>query len=113
MTRAALIARATKPALTSTYRIWIAGDYQDAIRLTKEFCEEGACFSVAPVDYVYTGGMESGVCVTRINYPRFPASSEQIREQVGRLAEHLRLGLFQDSYTIEGPETTEWVTRRE
>lgn len=29
-----------------TVRIWIAGDYQDAIRVVREFCFcEGACFT--------------------------------------------------------------------
>lgn len=97
---------------SATYRIWIAGDYQDALRALKEFCEDGACFSVMPVDYVYTGGCEAGVCVTRINYPRFPASEAEIHAQMLRLAESLRAALFQDSYTIEGPMVTEWVSRR-
>ncbi len=96
-----------------TYRIWIAGDYRDAIRTVRRFCEEGACFSVQATDYVYTGGMESGVCVTRINYPRFPATREQIEEQVFRLAELLRNELFQDSFTIEGPDEMLWHSRRD
>lgn len=98
---------------SNTYKIWIAGDYQDALRAIREFCEDGACFAVQPVDYVYTGGMESGVCVTRINYPRFPADDEKISEQMNRLAEHLRDQLFQDSYSIEGPKETVWFSRRE
>lgn len=100
-------------AESHTYRVWIAGDYQTALQALREFCEEGACFSVTPVDYVYTGGMESGVCVTRINYPRFLAQREDILAQVKRLAEHLRARLFQDSYTIEGPDETLWASRRE
>ena len=101
-----------KTADTKTFRIWIAGDYQEAVRAMREFCEEGACFAVQATDYVYTGGMESGVCVTRINYPRFPATEGFIQEQVMRAAEHLRDRLFQDSYTVEGPSKTTWVTRR-
>jgi hypothetical protein len=100
----------TEPSYT--VRIWIAGDYDDALRVVKEFCAEGACFAVSRCDYVYTGGMESGVCVTRINYPRFPASPDAIIEQCARLAELLRERLFQDSYSIEGPDSTLWVSRR-
>lgn len=95
-----------------TVRIWLAGDYADAVRALKSFCEEGACFSISPADYVYTGGSEAGVVVTRLNYPRFPASSFAIVEQCTRLAEHLRLALHQDSYSIETPQETIWFTRR-
>lgn len=102
-----------KIALSFTCRIWIAGDYADACRAVREFCEEGACFAIAPVDYIYTGGAESGVCVTRINYPRFPAEPDTILEQMHRLGEHLRAALFQDSYLIETPTETVWFTRRQ
>lgn len=101
-----------RAAETITYRIWIAGDYDDAVRTVREFCQEGACFAVQPTDYVYTGGMESGVCVTLINYPRFPLDSSELYDRVERLAELLKERLFQDSYTIEGPETTVWTTTR-
>lgn len=101
-----------KMATSATFRIWIAGDYSDAVRAVREFCEEGACFAVTPVDYVYTGGAERGVCVTRINYPRFPATDEEIKKQVLRLAEMLRTRLFQDSYAVEGPAETLWFSRR-
>ena len=102
-----------KVAQSFTIRIWIAGDYADAVRAVKEFCAEGACFTVSPVEYVYTGGSESGVCVTRINYPRFPDEPEVIREQVFRLANHLKARLFQDSYSVEVPDMTTWVSSRE
>lgn len=100
-----------KSVHTFTCHIWIAGDYNDACRAVRKFCEEGACFAVSPVNYVYTGGSEQGVCVTRINYPRFPAEPDAILEQTQRLAEHLRCALFQDSYSIETPTETIWSTR--
>ena len=96
-------------ALSYTIRIWIAGDYSDAIR---EFAEEGLCAAVAPAAYVYTGGMEDGVCVTLINYPRFPKTPDELRGIADRLAEHLRQRLFQDSYSIECSDQTFWVSRR-
>jgi len=102
-----------KTAQSYTVRIWIAGDYADACRAVREFCEEGACFAVSPADYIYTGGTEAGVVVTRINYPRFPAEPEEIVSQCFRLAEHLRARLFQDSYAVETPDETHWLSRRE
>ncbi|WP_171232182.1 hypothetical protein [Ruegeria sp. HKCCA4812] len=97
---------------TLTYRIWIGGNYDDAVRTVREFCQEGACFAVQPADFVYTGGMESGVCVTLINYPRFPKEAAELEVFAGRLADLLKARLFQDSYSIEGPERTVWVTTR-
>lgn len=99
-------------APSHTFRIWIAGDYRDAIRAVREFAEEGLCAAVAPAAYVYTGGMEDGVCVTLINYPRFPKSQWDLKAIAERLAEHLRSRLYQDSYSIEGPNETVWITRR-
>lgn len=103
----------TQSSTTQTYRIWIAGDYQDAVRSVREYCEAGDCFAIQPASYVYTGGMEDGVCVTRVNYPRFPRDKEQMETTVKRLAEHLRERLYQDSFTIEGPEKTIWYSRRD
>lgn len=102
-----------KSAPSYTVRIWIAGDYHDAVRAVREFCEEGACFAVERVAFAYTGGMEDGVCVTRINYPRFPADPDALLGQTIRLAEHLRQRLFQDSYSVETPTQTHWFSRRE
>lgn len=96
-----------------TVRIWIAGNYDDAIRALREFCEEGFCVSVIPTTYVYTGGVEEGICATVINYPRFPKAPWEVEAVSYKLAEFLRERLFQDSFTIECPETTEWYTRRE
>lgn len=102
-----------KAASSYTIRIWIAGDYRDAVRAAREFAEEGLCVAVTPVAYVYTGGMEDGVCVTLINYPRFPRPPHELHDTAKRLAGHLRERLFQDSYSIETPGLTEWWTRRE
>lgn len=96
-----------------TVRIWIAGDYQDALRCVRAFCaNEGACFAIQPTEYVYTGGQESGVCVTLINYPRFPATPDDLNDKARRLAADLCVALFQQSYSIECPSTTEWVSHR-
>lgn len=101
-----------KSATSFTVRIWIAGDYRDACRAVKDFCQRGDCYSVAPCDYIYTGGAEAGVCVTRINYPRYPEHHDKILLQCVDLAEHLRRKLFQDSYSIETPDKTYWFSRR-
>jgi hypothetical protein len=101
-------------ATTLTFRLWIAGDYDDAKRACREFCAtEGACFAVSPACYVYTGGCEDGVVVTLINYPRFPSDHDALALKITRLADHLCARLFQQSYTIEGPHGTAWYSHRE
>jgi hypothetical protein len=101
-----------KTAESYTVRIWIAGDYDDARRAIKEFCAVGACFAVQEAEYIYTGGAESGVCVTRINYPRFPISRHAILNQCKQLADLLMERLHQDSYSIDAPDVTIWKTKR-
>ncbi len=101
----------TAPSLT--FRIWIAGNYGDALRACREFCSnEGACFAVSRAAYPYTGGMEDGVCVTLINYPRFPKSEAELADKAMRMGEHLKDRLFQDSFTVEGPQETFWASTR-
>lgn len=101
-----------KSAPNHTHRIWVAGDYDDAIRACRAFTMRGLCVSVQPVDYVYTQGMESGVCVTLINYPRFPQPPAQIKATAEELAAFLCDELCQGSYTIETPDEMIWVSHR-
>ena len=93
--------------------IFIAGDLQQAKQVCREWClEVGACVTVEPVDYIYTGGEEAGVRVGFINYPRFPASEAYITGRAENLAERLMHRMCQHSYSIVGPEETTWYSRR-
>lgn len=105
-----MIAKICKSA---TYRIWIGGDYQSAIAACRSFTMRGLCVSVHPVDYVYTMGMEAGVCVTLLNYPRFPAAPHKIEATAIELGHFLCEEMRQGSFSMEGPETTHWFSRRE
>lgn len=94
--------------------IWIGGDYAEAVQASREFCRDNPlCVTVTPTAYVYTGGMEDGVCVRLFQYPRFPKPTDEIREVAGRLAEHLLKALCQTSYSIETPDEIEWTSYRE
>jgi len=93
--------------------IAIAGDYEDARRTCRQFCESGLCVTVTRTSFIYTGGEQSGVLVRLINYPRFPAGPYEIEEKALKLAEQLRVSLFQDSFTVITPERSTWFTRRE
>ena len=93
--------------------IEIAGDINVAKQICREFCWEGCCVNLKPVDYIYTGGQESGVSITFVNYPRFPKTDDEIVNQAKRLAIKLKDGLCQWSYMIITPNETIWATDRE
>jgi hypothetical protein len=94
--------------------IWIGGNHADAIRACREWCRSvPLCVTVTPTSYVYTGGVEEGVCVRLINYPRFPASVTDLEIKAERLAEFLMVYLCQDSYSIEYQQETVWVSHRD
>lgn len=93
--------------------IYVAGDYDDARRICRGWCERGACVSVQRVAYIYTGGEEVGVAVRFINYPRFPVEPAELMRKARELAETLIHGLHQSSASIVGPKETIWLSRRE
>jgi hypothetical protein len=100
-------------ASTIRYDIFIAGDLHQAKQICRAYCfNVGLCVTVDPVSYIYTGGEESGVRVGLFNYPRFPADDDQIKQHARALADALLIGLYQHSYSIVGPDETEWVSRR-
>lgn len=101
-----------KTASSFTIRIWIAGNYDRAEEICREYCEQRYCVSVVRANYIYTGGEESGVCVTLINYARFPKDPADLKIHAENLAERLRIGLHQQSFTIEDPEETRFFSVR-
>lgn len=93
--------------------IYIAGDYDTAKRISREYCDQnGFCVTVTPTTYVYTGGEESGVIVGLINYPRFPKYFHELFKIAEDLAEVLCSGLNQQSYSIDTPTDTHWYSHR-
>jgi hypothetical protein len=93
-----------------TVRIWMAGDYDDARRVVRQFCaNEGACFALTRADFIYSGGEESGVMATLIHYPRFPSTPQALWAKAHRLAAEMAIALCQKSYSVEASDKTEWV----
>jgi len=104
----------TKYADSHSVQIFIAGDYDLARHIVREYCDQfGCCVTVTPTSYVYTGGEEPGVIVGFINYPRFPKKPDDIELQAYFLAEKLLKGLDQQSYSIQTPVETKWISYRE
>jgi len=100
-------------AITLVYEIYMAGDINDAKRfLAKSAAEQGACWSVEPTEFIYSGGREQGFVVRSINYPRFPKFPDKMEAEALKTAHELMLELGQGSCSIVGPETTTWLNRR-
>ncbi|MDQ0305442.1 hypothetical protein [Ancylobacter polymorphus] len=98
---------------TIRFDIFIAGDLEQAKQVCREYCfDAGLCVTVEPVAYIYTGGEEAGVRVGLINYPRFPSAEGELRVKARGLAEALMRRLCQHSYSIAGPDHTDWYSRR-
>jgi hypothetical protein len=103
----------TERAPSFSVRICIAGDHEDAKRICKQYCfEVGYCVTVEKVEYIYTGGHESGVIVGLINYPRFPRAPGEIIKVAEDIGMRLMEGLFQHSFSIITPTETIWYSRR-
>jgi hypothetical protein len=98
---------------TYTAAIYIAGDLNGARAACRDFCMTGLCVTIEPVEFIYTGGSETGVRVGLINYPRFPAEPDAIWAKAEALADRLMNDLCQHSYSIVATDKTVWKTRRE
>lgn len=72
----------------------------------------GACWSVEPTEFIYTGGRETGSIVRSINYPRFPSDPPDLMARAVELGEHLIRELHQSSCSVVGPFETVWLSRR-
>lgn len=99
---------------TIQFFIYMAGDIAQAKQACREFCyEAGLCIHIEPVDFIYTGGEETGFKIGLVNYPRFPSDSASLRTKALNLAGALQHRLCQHSYLVVGPDQTEWFSRRE
>ena len=101
----------TKDTKSFYANIWIGGNYDDAVRACREYCQDNAlCVAVTRTAFVYVGGMEDGVCVRLMQYPRFPEDESELRKRAIDLAWYLRPKLSQRSFSIEFPDTTYYDT---
>lgn len=93
--------------------IFMGGRYHKAIKVIKKYCDEvGYCVTLKPTMYIYKDGEEHGIEVGLINYPRFPADAATIINHAREIAELLRVELKQESYSIQTPDDTIWVSYR-
>jgi hypothetical protein len=93
--------------------IFIAGSVEEAEMICRAYCDEvGLCVTVTETNYCYTGGKEAGLIVGFINYARFPSDPAEIERKAKELADRLREGLGQQTYTIQTPSTSHWFSWR-
>lgn len=93
--------------------IYIGGRYSKAIQVLEKYCNKvGYCVTLKSTLYVYKDGREHGIEVGLINYPRFPATPEQIIDKAIEIAEKLRKELKQESFSIQTPRDTIWYSYR-
>ncbi len=95
---------------TYQVQIFMAGDFVTAGRVLREFCyQAGACFTITPTKFFYTGGEEDGFFVGLVNYPRFPSDVELIDARALALAEKLLAACNQRTCLLVGTSETRWL----
>lgn len=93
--------------------IHIAGKYHVAQKILQKYCDEvGYCVTLRTVQYIYKDGNDHGLSVGLINYPRFPSDPITLTNKAIEIAELLRVGLKQESYSVETPVETIWYSYR-
>ena len=104
----------THKANFSPIEIYIAGDYGMALEALRKWCSEDRdCWSVQRIDYVYTGGQEAGVKLTRIDYPRFPmVTGKELHDRGMGMAHYMLQELHQSSCTLFGPMGSAYISRK-
>lgn len=101
----------TEPTFAA--RIYLSGPIDVAKQtIREEVLREGLCVTIEPTTFIYTGGEEQGYVVGLVNYPRFPASPDEITGRAMRLAGTLLVATHQLSALVVTPEKTTWMTRR-
>ncbi len=92
--------------------IHIAGDISTARATCKRFVwHNHSCVTIKEQDFVYTGGLESGVCVGIVQYPKYPVSHVKLIENAQYLAQNLMIDLHETSALIVTDIDTYWLHR--
>lgn len=75
-----------KTGRTFNADIFIAGDIAIIKEVCRDYVDRGLCVSVCPVDFIFTGGSESGAKIGLINYQRFPTTEDNIKKMAIELS---------------------------
>ena len=95
---------------THRVTLWMAGDLATAHRVLREHAyAEGACVTVTPTKFIYSGGEEDGFSVGLVNYPRYPTTPEDLEAEAEQLALKLLPACNQKSCLLVGDTETKWI----
>ena len=98
----------TKVTQAEVVEIHIAGDYNKARDICRQWCVEvPRCVTISKQKFIYTHGEESGVVIALRSYPRFP-QPPQLMPLAENLADKLMDGLCQKTCMICNRNTHEW-----
>jgi len=89
--------------------IYVGGDIDVIRQACREWCWRGACVTVEPLDFIFTGGEEAGARIGFVNYPRFPAEPGDIFALAEELARYVRRRARQQSVLVVAPDKTLWL----
>lgn len=91
----------TKTAPTFQSAIYISARLHTVQDVCAEFCKKNpCCVTVEPVDFIFTGGNQSGFRIKFINYPRFENDIESIKQKSESLALSLLIASQQNSCSV-------------
>ena len=94
-------------------KIHIAGDINQIKQSCRQFCNDiGLCVTVTETDYIYTGGSQTGATIGLINYPKFPKTETELNEAAVNLGLKILHDACQESFTIESPKETTYISFR-
>lgn len=80
---------------------WRVHDLDEIKLWLHNYCDQvGYCVTVTETEFIYKNGGEPGCTVGLINYPRFPASWEAIRDHAFAIAKGLMKLLKQQKVTV-------------
>ena len=103
----------TRTVETFTAQIYMAGEIDTARAVLRSYVNViGLCVTLEPVEFIYTGGLETGIRVGLINYPKYPKVPLDIRAQALDLARWLREQLCQHSFSVVMSDETVWDSLR-
>lgn len=93
--------------------IEIAGDIATAkMIINKKFYTTGACVTVEPLTFIYTGGTEEGMRIKFINYPRFPSTEESVKDAAVSMASDLMVELNQKTAIVLTTMENIWLNAK-
>ena len=98
----------TRTELTYRIDLYLAGDLGVIRQACREYCfRVGLCVTLTPCDFIYTGGVESGVRVGLVVYPRFPCTRGELYIKAIILGHLLMERACQHTFLLVADDKTE------